>query len=163
MNKETIEKYKQEMLMMKSRAVQAAASNQAAPENNIDGMGRLVVNVTTLDGLYPVPGALVTVFSGRDETRRNLDSNTSDESGRTKIFSLSAPQKSFSEDSGFEGETYSLYNISVAADGFLEQLHFGIPIFSGVTSLKNADLISLSVAGENTAPQVFEETVDYKL
>ncbi len=160
MDTNEIERYKKAMLDMQKRAtVTAATESETAPDQN----GRLMVSVTTLNGLYPVAGAAVTVFSGRDGTRSNIDSDISNESGQTKVFTLPAPEKALSENSEFTGVTYSLYNIAVVADGFLEQLHYGIPVFSGVTSIKTADLTSLSVAGGDTAPQVFEETVDFDL
>ncbi len=160
MENDLIEKYKQEMLNMKSRAT-AAAPAVGVPSS--DGVGSLVVNVTTLDQLYPVSGAVVSVFVGRDNERTEVDRDISDESGRTKLFNLSSPPKANSESAENTQPTYSLYNIAVTADGFIEQIYYGIPIFSGVTSIKVADLISLSVAGGNTSPQVFEETVDYNL
>ncbi len=165
MDNELIEKYKQEMMNLKARATIAGVGQENVMKTTDPNSGGLIVGVTTLDGLYPVKGADVRVFTGRSggEDFSEIDFDLSDESGKTKEFRLSAPAKQNSETADTGLSTYSLYNISVKADGFVEQIYYGLPIFSGVTSLKVADLISVDVAADNTSPQIFEDTTDFNL
>lgn len=56
-----------------------------------------------------------------------VDSCATDESGKTKEFLLDAPPKSLSMASGAPALPYTLYNLRVSADGFLDNIHLNIP------------------------------------
>lgn len=160
LDKKLIEKYEKEMMQMYATAQTTASDVQYTKENNDDSTGGIIVSVTTARGLYPVVGAVVTVFSGGEQV---IDSDKSDESGKTKLFVLSTPSKSLSENAGESERPYAVYNISVEADGYVKQEFMNVPVFSGVTSLQNADLFSMTAAGDNTESQVFNEGRDYDL
>lgn len=165
MDRKLIEKYEREMMeMYASVHPTVPAVSQAVEEmDDASSTGGLIVSVTTARGLYPVMGAVVTVFSGEGEQMQTIDSDKSDESGRTKLFILSTPSKSLSESAGATERPYAVYNVSVEADGYVKQEFMNVPVFSGVTSLQNADLLSMSAAGDNTATRVFDEGRAYEL
>ncbi len=128
-----------------------------------DDSGGLMVNVTTLRGLYPVDGALVTVFTGERNNMQIIEIDTTDQSGKSKTFVLSAPPRAESQQQSNNKKPYSSYNVSVRSDGFIEQIAMNIPIFSGVVSMQNIDLVKNTVAGKNTDPQIIEGGTNYNL
>lgn len=136
----------------------------AAPPrgDTLTDTGRLIAIVTTLRGLYPVPGARVTVFTGKPEQMNIIDSAVTDQSGRSKTFELPAPPRGISLDSESTELPYSLYNLMVEADGYADNIHLNIPIFRGVTSLQKSDMMLLSVA-DGQGPFVYDEAMRYTL
>ena len=155
MDKELIEKYKREMLK-----VYAAAK----PEKSESGSeyGEMEVIVTALKGLYPVSGAVVTVFKEENGNQTVIDSDITDLSGNTKKFLLPAPNKENSQTAENTKSVYSEYGISVTANGFVEQINLNIPVFSGVTSLQRIDLVPIS-ASNGKGPTITNEHSDYNL
>lgn len=195
MDKNLIEKYKNEMLNL-YRSSRPMALQQSANQQNIqppepepapmpeplpipapalepaelglgsplpDGKGQLIGIVTALKGIYPVKGAKVTVFTGNYEDMTVLDSSVTDSSGRTKAFLLSAPAKALSEEAGASQKPYASYNMLVDADGYVDNIHLNIPVFSGVVSLQSSDLMLTETAGENTEPRIFDEAQEFTL
>lgn len=154
-----------EMYKKKQTLVPVAAPpvTDNAPVLDADGKGGLVAIVTTVRGLYPVPDARVTVFTGNIEQMQVVDRSTTDQSGKSKLFSLDAPQKSLSLTSGQTATPYASYNMLVEADGFVRNIHLNIPVFSGVTSLQGSDMLLIETAGEDKSGQVFDEREQYDL
>lgn len=191
MNNDIFEKYKNEMLKMyeqskknngyeKSSALQTAVlpegeENTAStpkespvptpkPANPAlnNQTGGLLGIVTSFRNLYPVENAKVTVFTGDADNKTVIDSDLTDRSGRTKLFTLSAPDKSLSMSPDLSETPYASYNMEVEADGFLKNIHLNIPVFSGITSIQRSDLI-LSEDRIDKTPQVFDESQKYNL
>ncbi len=144
-----------------TKAIPTAAPDELPPVT-LDG-GGLVVNVTTLRGLYPVEGALVTVFTGTRDNMEIVEIDTTDQSGKSKTFALSAPPRAESQQESDNKTPYSSYNVSVRSDGFIEQIVMNVPIFSGVVSMQGIDLVKNTVAGKNTEPQIIEGGTNYNL
>lgn len=168
MDKSIIEKYKNEMLNIRKKAAAANSAQQGyyetgKPDDVSDQNGRMIAMVTYTDNIYPVKGAKVTVFTGSPENMKIIDSDITDESGKTKTFELAAPPRSLSQQSGSAALPYALYNMTVQAEGFLDNIHFNIPVFRGVTSLQRSDMTPLKVAGGRTAPIIFNEFSSYEL
>ncbi len=134
---------------------------EMATEN--DNTGGIMVNVTTLRGLYPVDGALVTVFTGERDNMQIVEIDSTDESGKSKVFKLAAPPKAESLTESDNKTPYSSYNVSVRSDGYIEQIALNVPVFSGVVSMQSIDLVKNTVAGNNTAPQIIEGGNNYNL
>lgn len=162
MDKDIIAKYSREMMDMYKRA-RPVVQYVADEPTYTDGFGNLIVNVTTLRGLYPVKSAEVTVFTGAYENMVVLDRDFTNDNGKTKTFLLSSPPKNISEQSGNTQIPYSLYSIRVVADGYREQINMNVPIFSGVTSLQDVDLTLVSASGNRTAPKITDENFNYDL
>lgn len=128
-----------------------------------DGTGGLIVNVTTLRGMYPVENATVTVFTGNNDLKQTIEVCLTDESGATNIILLKTPAKSLSENSQETRLPYSEYNISVKADGFIEQINMNVPVFPGVISIQNVNLVPTATSGGNTSPRVSNAQCSYDL
>lgn len=157
MDRSLIEKYKNDMLK-KYGSSAAEETTAAAPEK-----GRLSANVTSVANIYPVMGARVTVFTGSPDSMTVLDSAITDESGKTRDFLLDAPPKSLSMTSGAPALPYTLYNLLISADGFLDNIHLNIPVFSGIASVQRSDMLPKAVAGGRTDPIIFNEFSSFEL
>ena len=167
MDKNVIEQYKNEMLKMysKARSVPTIATEIAptpAPTPTVS-QGMLIGIVTTLRSLYPVVGAKVTVFTGNPEEMTVIDTDFTDNSGRTKSFTLPTPERQLSQTSGASDKPYSSYNMLVQADGYIDNIHLNIPVFSGITSLQSSNMMLSETAGENKGPQIFDEAQQFTL
>ena len=129
-----------------------------------DGTGGLQLNVTTLQRLYPVKGALITVFTGVPDNMTVIETDTTDESGQSGVFNLKTPLKSQSQQYDADGTAaYAKYNVSVRSDGYVEQIAMNVPVFSGVLSVQGIDLLPISAAGGHTSTQIINEGNNYNL
>lgn len=48
--------------------------------------------------------------------------------------------------SGAPALPYTLYNLLISADGFLDNIHLNIPVFSGIASVQRSDMLPKAVA-----------------
>lgn len=172
MTKKTPQEYANELLQMyreNARALDEGPSASLSKNNVItstfeDGTGGLQINVTTLGRLYPVKGALVTVFTGDAQNRTVIETSITDKSGQTNVFNLKTPPAAESQQAENGGANpYANYNVSVRNDGYVEQIAMSVPVFSGVLSVQGFDLLPLSAAGKNTSPQIINEDNNYNL
>ena len=189
MDNELIEKYKKEFLRMygsssplrvkpvaaepeepkpeeQTPLYQQGAYEEGTPydnEDSTDPNGRLTVMVTAVSSLYPVENAKVTVFTGDYNTPNVIDTALTDQSGKTKAFSLPAPSRGLSMEPDAGAQPYTLYNVLIEADGYADNLHINLPIFRGVTSLQRSNLTPLAAFGGNKGPIVFNELSSFNL
>ena len=173
MDKSLIEKHKKDMLekyggTSPAKAAPAAAKTSVTAAETDEKpippeKGRLSAWVTSVANIYPVRGAKVTVFKGSPGNMEVIDSDTTDESGKTKEFLLDAPPKSLSMSAGPAALPYTLYNLLISADGFLDNIHLNIPVFSGITSVQKSDMLPTAVAGGRTDPVIFNEYSSFEL
>ena len=176
MERELIEKYKNEMLRMYASANNQNMASQTQnqqetpsqplenrPQNTEQTQGNLLAVVTTIRTLYPVPNAKVTVFSGDYRDMNVIDTSFTDQSGRTKDFSLPTPEKQLSLESANTVIPYAVYNLLVEADGYVDNIHLNVPVFSGVTSIQSSNLMLKETAGVNMDVQIFDESQKYDL
>ncbi len=182
MNKQLIEKYKNELLKMYSSAPKyksAEVLNNAESTSPKQGFytegepysgndateenGRLTVSVTSISELYPVKGAKVTVFTGDYQNPKEIAVSITNESGKTTDFILPAPPRELSLESNNTIPPYSLYNILVESDNYADNIHLNIPIFRGVTSMQRSNLIPLGTTAQNKGPFIYNEFSDYNL
>ncbi len=172
MDKNLIEKYKQEMLLMyqksKTQPISAIPVQRTVvpppaelPDN--DANGSILAFVTTLRAIYPIEGARVTIFTGNLDDMQIIAAGLTDQSGKSPVFSLSAPPRNLSESPGISDKPYSSYNMMVQADGYLDNIHLNIPVFSGVQSVQRSNMMLAETAGENKGPQIFDEGQQFDL
>ncbi len=128
-----------------------------------DSKGGLIVAVTTIRELYPVANAKVMVFTGNAQNMQTVDSDSTDQSGRTKRFILDTPPKSLSLNSGNTQLPYSRYNILIEADGYISNLYYDVPVFSGITSIQSSNMMLSETAGVNKTPTIFNESQQFNL
>lgn len=159
MDNNLIKKYKDEMLRIYRTSATIAPVNTTADTNK----GYLIGIVTAVRSLYPVKNAKITIFTGDYENMNVIDSDLTDQSGRTKTFVLPTPESSISLDQNNTAIPYSLYNMAVEADGYIKNIHLNIPVFGTVTSLQQSNLLLEETAGEDKGPQIFDETQNYDL
>lgn len=166
MNNELFEKYKNEMLEMynsvhKTKAVPTVVKPDT-PQPQSEQIGRLLGVVTSFNSLYPIENAKVTVFSGEYEDMNIIDTDLTDQSGKTKVFLLPTPDKNLSMAPDLSQRPYAVYNMLVESDGFLKNIHLNIPVFSGITSIQRSDLI-IDADQSDSEPQIFDEGQKYNL
>ena len=163
MTEKTIEEYRKEMLKMYEKAKPVVAQPFpfiGDPEDT--GRGTVIIVVTSNRGALPVSGAIVTVSRVQDNTV--IATMRTNENGQTTPLSLSAPKRMLSESPSTTNERpFSLYNITVSADGFVGENLEGVPVFDGVTSLQQMDLISMSASGGNSSSITDVEPDPYQL
>ena len=129
------------------------------------GYGYMIVRVTTARGAIPLEGATVTVSNYTPEFENGrgdvIAVYTTNSSGLTERFALPAPPRALSMSPG-NGKSYETYNISVSKDGYAQQYYINAPVFEGITSIQNADMIPLSDNGQTdnftTEGNIFFET-----
>ena len=172
MNKKTPQDYANELLALYRENAKelnqfeapSSKSDTSAYLPFEDGTGGIVVNVTTLNRLYPVKDALVTIFTGSGDNIRVVETGLTDQSGKSDVFNVMTPPRADSQQAENGGENpYSKYNISVKSDGYVEQIAMNVPVFSGVISVQNIDLLPIASAGNNTKPQIINEDNNYNL
>lgn len=175
MDKTLFDKYLKEMKDMKEQALKrnpnlareearrAISENIVMPEDvpDMSGEGKLIVNVTTVRGLYPVKNALISVFKGTVDNMELIAKENTDESGKTPIIRLPAPPSVLTESPENTVRPYAFYNILTEADGFISNINYNAAVFDGVTSLQNVDMIPLSK--ENNKPIITDEFQEYTL
>lgn len=115
------------------------------------GMGELIVKVVSGGVAFPVDGALVTV-SGRDKNGMSgvIYSLRTDESGATSAVALPAPERGLSLFPGLTSTPYSLYDIKVTKNGFLDSENGSVQIFDGVRAIQGIRMIPQLYDGTGT-------------
>lgn len=156
-----IKKYSDEMMQMYN-SVPKSSKDSTVSEKETD-KGGLIVDVTSFRGLYPIKNAIVKIFTGEMTNMNIVDSDTTDENGKTKEFVLTTPNVSLSLDSTNKLIPYSSYGISVTADGYVEHINLNVPIFAGVTSIQNVDLLPVSASNNNGKAEIIDEYRNYNL
>lgn len=145
----------------KTESEETSELTNSLPEQDTDqmtGKGYLVVNVTSVRELYPIPNAKITVFTGEEDNRKIFAQGVTDISGKAGPFELSAPNIEYSETPNSSVLPFSYYNILTEAEGFVDTIHLGIQVFDKVTSLQNVNLFAATANGENSTVIVNEFT-----
>ncbi len=164
MNSKTPEEYARELIRLYSEnnaEINTPKSN--AKSDFKDGTGGLQVNVTTVQKLYPVKSATVTVFYGTPQNRTVIDISLTDINGKSKVFVLDTADAIESQSSNTDNTPFSVYNLSVFADGYIEQIIMNVPIFSKTVSIQSVDLLPVSAAGNHKNPQIINDGNHYNL
>ncbi len=110
-----------------------------------EGEGRLIIRVTGGGGAFPIENAVVNV-SGRkndEEGSGIIYSLRTDESGLTETLTLPAPSGSFSLSPETGVRPYSVYDITVTKNGYLDSENAGVQIFDGITAIQTFDMIPM--------------------
>lgn len=172
------ERYRQELMRLYSRSTAqekaeeketAAELDSRYPEPDISELdeaeaeelfgsekGSILVNVRTGDDSSAVAGALVNVTASDDGRRILLASGRTDVSGVSPKFSLPVPDILHSQSPSPDERPYSLFDVSVSAEGFFNVRSVNVPVFSGVTSVQNFSLIPVPLMMNGS-----DETVTY--
>ena len=168
MDKAQFEKYIEEMREMQKKAdikptLQKVKTTLHNNSPDMTGEGKLIVNVTSVRGLYPVRGAKVTVFTGEEEEKVVLFEGTTDQSGKTSAIPLPAPAGEYAETPDPAERPYAFYNIMTIADGFYDNLNYNVAVFDDVTSLQNVGLTPIANETPQNRPIIIDEYDGYNL
>lgn len=105
-----------------------------------ESTGALTVSVFTANQLYPVVGAQVTVTE--ENSDEVLANSTTDRSGRTTQFVLSAPSASMSQEPTV-AIPFAEYKVTVNHPDFFEAVIENVQIFGGVLTQLPVNLVPL--------------------
>lgn len=105
-----------------------------------ESLGALKVQVFMADRVYPVSSAHV-VITGKENRKVYFDGYTNT-NGIVGSLYLPAPKKSLSQ-SPQEKPPYAQYDITVTHPRFQKRQYLGVPVFSGVESIQNIQLLPL--------------------
>ncbi len=122
------------------------------PLQTYEGEGRLIVRVSGGNGAFPIKDAIVNI-SGRDGNDIGtgiIYSLRTDESGLTETVVLPAPSGSLSLSPGAGVQPYSLYDITVTKNGYLDRENAGVQIFDNITAIQSFDMIPLQARQSGT-------------
>ena len=129
-------------------------------QSNSENIGYLIVKVSTARGAIPLEDATVSVRGTPEENSSIVYSLETDSSGLTPRLALPAPPKNVSQTPG-DIPPFSLWNVDVFFKGFSTAHYTNVPVYSGITSIQNADLIPLPEAfapnesyNESSAPNL---------
>ncbi|MBR0511536.1 MAG: carboxypeptidase regulatory-like domain-containing protein [Ruminococcus sp.] len=118
--------------------------------------GYILVNVRTGDDSSAVSGAVVAVTAVVDGKRLILASGVTDESGVSPKFELPVPDLVHSQAPQPDERPYNLFDVSVSAEGFFRARSVDVPVFSGITSVQNFNIIPVPLMMSGS-----DETVTY--
>lgn len=105
------------------------------------GGGSLVFMVFTANEALPVEGAAVTVSTRINGEPHEMFSCVTNQSGETEARTLPAPSKALSQEYDNEVQPFSLYDATVAKEGFTKVILRDIPVFDGVRSIQRVAMI----------------------
>lgn len=145
---------------VQSEAQQTAPAEQANPNTE---SGRLIVHVTALGQTTPVPNANVMIsqkVSGGNN--RLVWHGVTDMSGNTQAFVLPAPPEANSEQPGLANQ-YVVYDVRIVSPGFYSLENLNAQVFSGQTSLLEANMVPLPESDINGDRTITIETPDNNL
>lgn len=114
---------------------------------NLNSTGYLLVNARTALGALPVKGARVIVTGAPEPIEVYTDM-----SGATERIELPTPALESSLSPGSALPPYSSYDVSVEADGYYTVKTKSVPVFPGVTSVQNVNMIPVSGYGAQEIP-----------
>ena len=118
--------------------------NEQIPDSQ--GLGYLVVKVSTARGALPLDNASVNIRGSETENSDIILSLKTNSSGLTEKVALPAPPKVLSESPGIV-IPYALYDVDVFKEGYTP-LHFtDVAVFDSVTSVQPAIMIPLTENG----------------
>ena len=128
-------------------------------------VGTLFAKVTAGRGTFPLEGVTVYVRDYRDGSEGELLYTLKTGSdGLTPSVRLSAPDKSSSLSPGGTALPYSEYVITAQKSGFNTVENVGVPIFDGIVSIQNVDMVPLTedeVLNGSTGTTVYYENGGY--
>ena len=115
-------------------------------DNNQDDIfyyGTVIVRVTSADGAIPIEGATVAFRIVDGGVPRLTAILETDESGETSPVKIQTPSPLLSMSPDPDSLPYSTVNIEVTADGYYTSANMNVPVFAGITSVQNVNMISL--------------------
>ncbi len=127
--------------------------DSSVPSELGNSTGFILVNVRAGNEAAPIVGASVVVTAIDNGKRLLAAAGITDISGTVTGIEVPAPDKVYSLTPNTEVRPYSLFDVSVRARGFFNARSIDVPVFSGITSVQNFNMVPLPIgteAGEDT-------------
>ena len=105
-----------------------------------EGTGYLKVRASTAGDVIPVEGAVVYVRSLGEGDDRLVFSLRTDASGQTRTAALPVPTAA-AEDALPDEEPVRSYGVEIMKEGYRTVEYAGVPIYAGITTLIEAELL----------------------
>lgn len=142
-------KYNEEMRKYVSAASQNTANENLRttteappiPKDSSIQKGYIQVRVSALRESVPIVGAKISITRPLGEASSVLWSDITDESGKSGIVELPAPDKALSERPNQDATPYAVYNVKVEAQGFYTVYNINVQVFSGELSIVAVDMV----------------------
>ena len=115
--------------------------------------GSLYIVASAADSAYPVPDARVTVYTRIGDRLQLNYLLVTDKSGMTPVVNLPAPPAELSQDPD-NALPYAVCDIKIYANGYFREEAKDVPIFAGVTSRQEFQMIPLPLAVEEDAETI---------
>ena len=112
-------------------------------KNEKQNYGYLSINVTSADGAIPIGDATVAVRLIEEGGPRIIAVLITDESGQTPEIIIATPPADLSLDPSPDTRPYSLVDVETTAFGYYSTANISVPIFPGVRSVQNVNMVSL--------------------
>lgn len=128
----------------------------AAAEGMGNSTGYILVNVRAGNEAFPIEDAVVLVTAVVDGNRLIIASGLTDISGTTIRLETPAPDIIYSQSPSPAKRPYSLFDISVRANGYFNARSVDVPVFSGITSIQNFNMIPVPLLMQSS-----DETLTY--
>lgn len=126
------------------------AAEPVSEESLGNSSGFILVNVRTGDESWAIEGAVVVISAIVNGSRLIIATGIANSSGTTRLFEVPVPDLSYSQQPYSQTRPYSLYDISVTANGFFNARSVDVPVFSGVTSIQNFSMIPVPLLMNET-------------
>ena len=127
-----------------------------------DSTGYIQANVRTGDESSPVEGAAVSVIAVVDGQRIIIASGLTDQNGTTPKFVVPVPDREHSQSPDANIRPYSLYDVTVTAEGYFTARSVDVPVFSGITSVQNFNMIPVPyMMNENSETLTYYNSESY--
>lgn len=121
--------------------------------------GFLQIHTTVVGMALPLSGARCVISKLIDGKKRIYHNVLTDENGRTEELSLPAPDKCMTGAPANDGPLpYGLYNLEVMKDGFKRICNFNIPIFDGILSVQDVNMIPLADSDDASEEIILDES-----
>lgn len=112
-------------------------------ESTKQNYGYLQINVTSSDGAIPIGDATVAVRLIENGVPRIIAVLLTDESGKTPEIIIETPPVDLSLNPSPDTRPYALVDIETTAFGYYSTANVSVPVFPGVKSVQNINMISL--------------------
>ena len=112
-------------------------------ESTKQDYGYLQINVTSSDGAIPIGDATVAVRLIENGVPRIIAVLLTDESGKTPEIIIETPSLELSLGPGAATSPYATVDIETTAFGYYSTANVSVPVFPGIKSVQNINLIPL--------------------
>lgn len=131
-------------------------------EINENGVGYIVVQVSTADSAIPIPDANVTISETTDKGETLVKVMRTNRNGKTEVLAVPAPSVENSLNPQGTNRFFK-YNIRVDYPGYYTVENMNVPVFQGQTSIQPVAMLPLEESSERGKLVRFTEEEPFEL